>query len=218
MSELYDPLPVAWGLAVPEPICEALLDLGLACNDAALLLDTAQLEHRRSLNGASLAEACGRKAHHRGYLANQLLECTLTYTDQLTAAYTAVACTLAAYAAAVAVALIHGEELPVPDLEPMRPSQVLALPDVYLPLVQMHVDTRRDHALVAHNTDLIGHHGRVHEIVDAITRSDPVDAYDEPSRLANRPVRSVEQHLILARALHCYGSGCAWAVALSTRV
>ena len=218
MSELYDPLPVAWGLAVPEPICVALLDLGLACNDAALILATAQLEHRRSLNGTSLAEACGKRAHHRGYLANQLLECTLTYTDQLTAAYTAVACTLAAYAAAVALALIRGEELPVPAAEPMRPSQVLARPDVYLPLVQMRVDPLQDYALVAHNTDLIGHHGRVREIVEVIARSHPIDAYDEPSRLANRPVRSVEQHLILARALHCYGSGCAWAVALSTRV
>src|SRR5204863_343616 len=39
MSDTYDLFPVAWGLAVPRRVCDALVDMGTACNDAALTLD-----------------------------------------------------------------------------------------------------------------------------------------------------------------------------------
>ena len=217
MSIVFDLLPVAWGLAIPRPISDSLLDMELACNDATLLVDVAQLEHRRSLNGAGLAEASGSTARYRGHLASQVLECTLTYIDQLAAAYTAAACTLATYASAVAVALRLGQELPVPDPEPVLPSRVLAEPERHVPLVQLGAAVREDDAVIAHDAELVGHHGDVLEKIATAVRFQPPHAYDEPSRLASRPLPVFELQLGLARALHCYGANCAWALALATR-
>src|SRR5213080_1233894 len=65
MSDTYDLLPVGWDLAVPRRVRDALVDMGTACNDAALTLEGAYVEHRRAIHLADGAEACGEYAPHR---------------------------------------------------------------------------------------------------------------------------------------------------------
>jgi hypothetical protein len=196
-----------------------LLDMGVACNDAALALKAAYVEHVRSINSAAWAEACGDRARHRGHFAGFWLECTVSYTDQLTAAYTTIASTFVAYATAVATALAAGAHLPTAHPDPIRPSRILCEPDIYLPLVQMPAKTNDDnHPLARHNDELAAHHRTLIGLVDSTVRSHPVDLYDDPSRLATRAVRSAELQRNLANSLHAYAAMCTWAVGLATRV
>jgi hypothetical protein len=218
MCETYDLLPVAWGLAVPRQVCDVLVDMGTACNEAALTLDGARVEHRRSINLADGAEACGEYAPFRRHFARRWFDCTLSYTDQLTAVYTMIAATFATYASAVALAVAAGREMPAPEAEPIAPSRLLGEPERYLPRVQMPVSAHRDDApLVEHNDDLAARHRRLFEVVDTTLRSYPVHVYDDPGQLANRPARSIELHRHLAYALHGYAATCTWAVGLKTR-
>jgi hypothetical protein len=218
MSDTYDLLPVAWGLAVPRRVCDALVDMGTACNDAVLTLDGAYVEHRRAIHLADGAEACGEYAPSRRHFARRWFDCTLSYTDQLTAVYTMTAGSFARYATAVAVAIAGGREPPAPDPEPIAPSRLLGNPDMYLPLVQMPIGRRRgDAPLVEHNADLAQQHRGLVEVLDTTLRCHPIDVYDDPSKLANRPARSIDLHRHLARALHGYAATCVWAVGLKTR-
>lgn len=218
VTDTFDLLPVGWGLSVPQRIADALVDMGTACNEAAIALDGAYLERRRSLNASQSADACGGKARYREYFARQWSDCTLSYTDQLTAVYTAAAGTFAAYAAAVGMALTTGSELPSADPEPLRPSRLLGEPEVYLPLVQLPVNALPDgERLVAHNNDLASKHRYLVDTMRITLRSQPVDVYDDPARLAVRSVQSIELHLSLAHALHGYAATCAWGVGLVTR-
>jgi hypothetical protein len=218
VSDTYDLLPVAWGLAVPQRVCDVLVDMGSACNEAALTLDEGYVEHRRAINLADGAEACGEYAPFRRHFARRWFDCTLSYTDQLTAVYTMVAGTFAAYAVAVAVAVADGADIPAPGTEPTAPSRLLGEPDLLIPLVQMPVGTHWDDApLVEHNADLAARHRTLVEIVSTTLLSYPVDVYDDPGRLANRPARSVELRRHLAHALHGYAATCAWAIGMKTR-
>src|SRR5689334_13618133 len=112
MSETHELLPVGWGLALPRPVRDVLLDLGIAFNEAALALDQGYLLHRTSLAVCDAAEAFGEPARYRRECGRQWVDCTVNYTDQLTAMYTSIAGIFGAYAARLARTCAEGGALP----------------------------------------------------------------------------------------------------------
>jgi hypothetical protein len=217
MSDTHDLLPIAWGLDVPAPVSETLVDLGIACNEAALALDQAHLHHRSAISACDAAEADGPTAQHRWQFARDWCDCAVSYTDQLTAVYTRTAAVFAAYAVRVVGAFAKDGEFPSVDPHPIQPSHVLSALDEHLPLVQMPVLATAPVSIAEHNTELATQHQGLTVVVDLTVMSHPVDVYDDPSRLALRPADSVRLGGNLAHALHGYAAACAWAVGLATR-
>lgn len=217
MSDTHDLLPIDWGLAVPTPVSETLVDLGIACNEAALALDQGHLQHRYAISACNAAEVYGRAARHRWQFARAWCDCTMSYTDQLTGVYTRAAAVFGAYAVRVLAGLADDGELPSCDPRPVLPSHVLSALDDHLPLVQMPMPPGSNQPITEHNAELASQHQDLTAVVDLTVRSHPVDIYDHPSRLANRPADSVRLGSNLAHALHGYAAACAWAVGLATR-
>jgi hypothetical protein len=217
MSDTHDLLPIDWGLTVPPPVSETLVDLGIACNEAALALDQAHLQHRCAISACNAAEVYGRAARHRWQFARAWCDCTMSYTDQLTGVYTRAAAVFAAYAVRVVAGLADDGEFPSCDPRPVLPSDVLYALDDHLPLVQIPVLAEAGQPIAEHNRELAIQHQDLTVAVDLTVRSHSVDIYDEPSRLANRPADSVRLGSNLAHALHGYAAACAWAVGLATR-
>ena len=217
MSETHDLLPVGWGLTVPRPVSETLVDLGIACNEAALALDQAQLQHRYAISATDAAEAYGPTARHRWQFARDWCDCTLSYTDQLTAVYTRTAAVFGAYAVRVVAAFAQGGQFPAAEPPKVQPSHVLSALEDHLPLVQMPALPEGALPVTEHNAELATQHQDLRLAVVLTNRSHPPDIYDDPSRLANRPGDSVRLGGQLAQALHGYAAACVWAVGLATR-
>jgi hypothetical protein len=217
MSETHDLLPVGWGLTVPPPISETLVDLGIACNEASLALDQAHLQHRAAISACDAAEACGPTAAHRWQFARDWCDCAVSYTDQLTAVYTRTAAVFAAFAVRVASAFSEDGQFPPANPQPIQPSHVLSALVDHVPLVQLPVIPDATVPIHEHNTELATQHQDLTVVVDLTVRSHPADIYDDPSRLAHRPADSIRLGGDLAHALHGYGAACAWAVGLATR-
>jgi len=222
MSETHDLLPIGWDLDVPDGVRATLLDLGIACNEAALALNQAHLLYRWSVHGceaAEAAEAYGEVSNHRRQYARQWFDCTISYVDQLTAVYTATAATFAGYAARLGATLAARGRLPaeLPDPAPIRPSHVLGEPDTHVPLVQLRPAGTGGGPIVTHNAELVAQHERVMEMVDVAVESHPIHVYDDPARVADRPAESVGLSVDLADALHGYAAACVWGIGLATR-
>jgi hypothetical protein len=198
-------------------VSETLVDLGVACNEAALALDQAQLQHRYAISACDAAEADGTTARHRWQFARDWCDCVMSYADQLTAVYTRTAATFAVYAVRVVQAFAKNGGFPSADPDPIQPSDVLCALDDHVPLVQMPVVPQAARPIAEHNTELATQHEGLTVVVDLTTKSHPTDIYDDPARLANRPVDSVRLGVDLAHALHGYAAACAWAVGLATR-
>jgi hypothetical protein len=222
MSETHDLLPIGWGLDVPDGVRGILLDLGIACNEAALAVNQAHLLYRCSVHGcetAEAAEACGEAARHRRQYARQWFDCTVSYVDQLTAVYTTTAAKFAGYAARLGTVLAARGRFPAvpPDPAPIRPSHVLGAPDSLVPLVQLPAGRAGGGRIVTHNGELAAQHRRVLEMIDVTVGSHPIDVYDDPARVANRPAETVGLGVDLADALHGYAAACVWGIGLATR-
>ncbi len=217
MLETHDLLPVTWHLAVPEPVCRRLLDMGIACNKAALAFDQAYLQHRYSVDEFDSATACADGARHRAEFARQWFDCTVSYTDQLAAVYTVTASIFAGYATEIAAEYASEGRIPLSEPALLPPSVVLREPDTYLPLVQMPAGAHAPQPIAEHNTELATSHRGLMDVIELTLRSHPVDVYDVPSRLANRPPMSLGLNVDLACCLHSYAANCAWAVGLATR-
>src|SRR6266516_3532956 len=129
MIHTYDLLPVSWGLEMPRPVCTALVDMGIACNEAALALYDAHLEQRRALGLLHGIDACADIAPLRRHFGRLWFDAALSYSDQLTGVYTLLAGTFADYAARVAAAVAAGGNLPTPDPRPVAPSLLLGAPE-----------------------------------------------------------------------------------------
>jgi hypothetical protein len=222
MSETHDLLPIGWDLDVPDGVRATLLDLGIACNEAALALNQAYLLYRWSVHGceaAEAAEACGEVTNHRRQYARQWFDCTVSYVDQLTAVYTATAATFAGYAARLGATLAARGRLPaeLPGPVPVLPSHVLGEPDTHVPLVQLRPAGTGGSSIITHNAELAAQRRRVMEMIGVAVESHPIHVYDDPARVADRPAESVGLSVDLADALHGYAAACVWGIGLATR-
>jgi len=214
MTHTYELLPAAWSRAMPTGLGSNLLDMGVSCNEAALALNCALMERRRSVHVCEVMEAAGTRGERLRF-GRTWCDATLSYTDQLTALYTCVAATYASYSATVAVAVIAGR--PAPDEpEPVRPSLLLLEPQRYLPLVRL-AEPSADPATLDHNDSVARQHEELTKAVTDTVRHLPLDAYDDPGALAAWSSRAINVDVRLARSLHGYGAVCAWAIGLVSR-
>ncbi|MCU7729574.1 hypothetical protein ODJ79_38150 [Actinoplanes sp. KI2] len=217
MLEIHDLLPVSWQLAVPEAVRGRLLDMGTACNRAALAADQAYLQQRYAAAEIDSAAACADGGWYRTGLAHQLLDCAVSFGEQITAVYTVTAATFVAYATLITA--IYAAWGYVPPSEPAvtLPSRLLRAPAAHLPLVQMPVGAGTRQAVVDHNDELAAAHRRLMHAIERTARSHPLDVYDHPSRVAGRPALSVGLSVDLACGMHAYAANCVWALGLATR-
>jgi hypothetical protein len=217
MLETHDLLPVSWQLMVPREVSSRLVDLGTACNRAALAVEQACLHQRYAAEEIDSASASRESAPYRTEFARQWSDCAVSYTDQLTSVYTVTAATFVAYAAPIAADYAARRTFALTEPRLTLPSHLLGAPDTCIPLVQMPARCGPRHAVAKHNTELAASHHGLMGLVEHTVRSHPLDAYDVPSRAANRPAMSVDLGVDLARGMHAYAANCTWALGLVTR-
>jgi hypothetical protein len=218
----YELLPVAGDLDLPAPVSAALIDLGIACNDAAAACDLAMHLQRTAITAGEAAIVGTTSGGFRQHAATLAVGCALSYGEQLTSTYAMLAATYAVAAAEVASRAAAGQTPHPPQPALVAPSRVLADPQRQVPQVTLPVGLPPDPTIVDHNRQLAAAHRRLAEVIATVRDSSAqdsstLDAYDAPHRVAARPDGAIDLSGELPDALHAYAAACCWAIGLARR-
>jgi hypothetical protein len=208
--ELMDP-----DTGLPEPVRQALNEHGRACNLAAIAVNQAfafliQYTTAREMRAADEPDdqrvpSASPSAHA------QVITDLETIGDSLYAqtlvALTRAAASYAVYASQVAVAVAAGQPLPLPGTQPIKPSDLVAALDHYLPAVQFS-SLAQDPRLAEQNDAIRTAHETLRQIVAQQLWGHDAQAYDDPSAVkADADIAGT-----FPEALHHYAAAMVWAV------
>jgi hypothetical protein len=147
MREPAGVLPAMCAEALPSSIARTLTGLGVAANDLSLALSEARLQQSRAamqLHRASdLEDVLGKEPAEYQPLGSWF-EAARNYSEQLVAIYAQLAGAYAAYAVEVFSALQGRRSLTELAVPRIVPSDLLTMPQILLPLVQLKVNDDDD--------------------------------------------------------------------------
>lgn len=212
MSHSFDLLPTDRQVGLPRHVTDDLVELGTACNDAALLVSEAELLAQR----ASAAEERHGSAVAED-VATAWVRATISYSEQLIVTYTGVAARYAAFAAAVAAAVADGSELVDLRRADVVPSAVVRSAAALVPLVRVGAGGSGNIA-AEHDRELVTSHRHLLEVAAHTCSSHPPELFDGQLSVASRPRGAIDIGGELATALHRYAAACVWSLGLHPRL
>lgn len=205
-----------WGGGLVHGLCEDLVDLADAANEAALLVSESLVLVQRA---ALVAGACAEHPVHRlpaprCRLAEDWFAATVSYQDQLIVAYVRAGTQFAAACAAAAAALLADRPVDVEAVNaPALPSMLLRKPHSVVPPVEFGATEGDPELAAAHQSVL--------DAVETITTCGHYhpEVFDDPRLLDERHGGPIEvDGLALGQALHRYAAACLSTVAVLTAV
>jgi hypothetical protein len=167
------------GLHLPLPVRVALLDLGVACNEAEGLMDMAAAMDRSAVTRHAQMQAHQESAYSEAVANDISTIVCLTHTQAIALAARATTA-YAVYATRVSLAYTRGAELPLPDPAPVLPSKMAADVTNFLPPVQFATVNRDDEsALRMCNTDIETHREILMNVLLGQLKRTDLTNYDE---------------------------------------
>ncbi|MGI5214912.1 hypothetical protein [Plantactinospora sp. CA-290183] len=196
----HELIPMHASLSLPNLVIDRLADLGIACNSVVDAIRFANLGERRAQGLIDLAESDRRNMTSTLGAAHELAISELAHMDHLFFRYAKYAGMYATYAVRVAAAVAAGRLPPDSDVMPVRPSDVIREPQVYVPLVRL-----------GQEGTLVATHAAVMETLLGMTGETARFYRDDRARWP-RPAGSVEVNHSFPKALHAYAAALAFAV------
>jgi hypothetical protein len=167
------------GLRLPLTVRDALLDLGVACNDAEGLMDIAAAMDRSAVTRHAHMQA-HQETGHALTVADDISTIICLLHTQAIALTTRAATAYAVYATRVSIASARGAELPLPDPEPVLPSKMAADVTSFLPPVRFTTADREDEsALRVCNNDIESHRENLMNVILGQLKGTDLTNYDE---------------------------------------
>jgi hypothetical protein len=204
---------------LPEPVRQALNERGRACNLAAIAVNQAfavvmQYTTAREMRAADEPDDQRSQSVRPSPQAQVIADLEMiadSFYAQTLVALTRAAASYAIYASQVAVAVVAGQSLPLPGTEQIRPSDLIAALDHFLPLVQFSSAADDSH-LAEQNDKVRTAHEALRQIVSQQLWGHDAQAYDDPSAAragAGEPYGIADT---FPEALHEYAAAVAWAL------
>lgn len=212
---------------LPARLAETLTGLGTAANELSLAVAEARLhQHRTRL---ALAHVSERENHP--YLPpeySMIAEwrtAAREHAERLLAIYTHIAATYAAHTIDAFTLLARGDEPHQWQSGTIVPSDILTMPDQFIPLVQLPDDTGtpsdRPHIP---STNAYQRQAHTHAVRAATrhTHREPATLFDQPEQLADRQINDHDEHGgelddELPSAIHEYAAAAIYAFNILTR-
>lgn len=202
---------------LPAQAGRRLVGLGMACNQVAFALTHARLEEQRAVDAVCWVferEENGEHVPEEWVIGDWHSE-ERDHAERLAAVY---ACAVASYtgqAVETLSALIARREVPTEPVH-ARPSDILTLPDIALPLLQLPTaepEPERERSRIRLNQHLAASHRKVLQAMSAVLRKVPAAAFDDTHAMENRePLDDFEDDFPVA--LHSYAAACVSAIEL----
>jgi hypothetical protein len=210
----WDVLPADRGHNLPAAVRETLVDMGNASNLIALALNHANVIEAQALAAADAANA--QQHSSVASASDGIAECAMSFIDQLIVVYAKTTTTYAVYVTRVAADLAAGREPAAPDSRVVLPSQVLSDFDGFLPVAQVSGTHLAQSIVDDHNAQVTAARQGLENLAKNQLFDSPVDQYDDPAAVAQRPRGSFDLITGFPADLHAYAATLMWAIAVVT--
>lgn len=215
-ANLQSLLPPDAGMRLPEPVQEALTELGAACNEAACAVNHAFAFVLQATNNREVV-ASRPAARFRSTVARDLERVADTYYEQTLVTLARAATTYAVYASRVSAAITAGNTPPPPATDTLRPSDLIAALGLYLPPIRFTNVDGDPRVVDEQNTLIETEYRALTQIITEQLKGHNAAAYDNLSAVA-----AGEAHLeispIFPEALHVYAAKLTWAIGILTGI
>ena len=206
------------GLRLPADVRASLLEMGTACNQAAVHLHQAltftlqveaALETQRSdLRSGPLIQQVTNDLQR---LADQHFEQAIIVLARASTAY-------AVYASQVAVAVAAGEPPPMPGSQRISPSDVITATSFYLPDVRFAEGDADSQVVSEQNTMMAQTRQHLVDLVTNQMQTTPSAMYDDFATVAVGNVGGESRLVEFPEAMHTYASVLVWALSVFSGV
>ncbi|WP_436528218.1 hypothetical protein [Actinoplanes sp. HUAS TT8] len=212
------------GNGLSEPIRQALNEAAMACNTAAIAVNHAfgfQVQYtteRDALSTVNLGEHApeSQQPSPRARVVDDLERIAGSFYDQTLVALTRAAAHYAGYASQVATELLAGRAAPLPEQQPVRPSDVITALDLCLPKIEF--DTPDDPALAEKNAEVLAAHHQLWQVVSLQLRGENPLAYDDPAAVRAGAADPTGISETFPNALHQYAATLTFAISVLTEI
>ncbi|UQU67347.1 hypothetical protein COUCH_14235 [Couchioplanes caeruleus] len=206
------------GLRLPADVRASLLEMGTACNQAAVHLHqaltfTLQVEsaletQRTSLgSGPLMCQVTGDLQ----VLADQHFEQAIIVLARASTAY-------AVYASQVAAAVAADEPAPLPGSERISPSDVITAAALYLPDIRFAEDVAESRVVAEQNAMVTQTRQHLLDLITNQMQGTPSASYDDIATVAAGNDGGESRLVAFPDALHTYASVLVWALGVFSGV
>ncbi|MBG0567545.1 hypothetical protein [Actinoplanes aureus] len=209
---------------LPRAVRLALNDFGAACNHAAVAVTHAfafqmQYTNDRETRIAPEPEEQTTGPEKMSAAARVVMDLELiadSFHAQTVVALARAAALYAVYASQVATAVLAGRTAPLPDPAPVKPSDLIAALDLYLPQIQF--PAHNDPRMTDCNADVLSAHTALRNVISGQLWGENALAYDDPAVVRAGGDEPWGTSATFADALHSYGAALTWALGTFTRI
>jgi hypothetical protein len=206
------------GLRLPADVRASLLEMGTACNQAAVHLHQAltftlqvesALETQRTGLGSGplMCQVTGDLQ----VLADQHFEQAIIVLARASTAY-------AVYASQVAAAVAAGEPAPLPGSERISPSDVITAAALYLPDIRFAEDVAESRVVAEQNAMVTQTRQHLLDLITNQMQGTPSASYDDIATVAAGNDGGESRLVAFPDALHTYASVLVWALGVFSGV
>jgi hypothetical protein len=199
------------GLRLPADVRASLLEMGTACNQAAVHLHQAltftlqvesalQTQRTNPQSGPLMCQVTGDLQ----VLADQHFEQAIIVLARASTVY-------AVYASQVAAAVAAGEPTPLPGSERISPSDIITAAGLYLPDVRFAEDAAESRVVAEQNTMVAQTRQHLLDLITNQMQGTPSESYDDIATVAAGNDGGESRLVAFPDALHTYASVLVWA-------
>jgi hypothetical protein len=206
------------GLRLPADVRASLLEMGAACNQAAVHLHQAltftlqvesalEIQRTDPRSGPLMCQVTGDLQ----LLADQHFEQAIIVLARASTVY-------AVYASQVAAAVAAGEPTPLPGSERISPSDVITAAGLYLPEVRFADDVAESQVVAEQNAMMAQTRRHLLDLITNQMQGTPSASYDDIATVAAGNDGGESRLVAFPDALHTYASVLVWALGVISGV
>lgn len=201
------------GARLPHAVREALIDIGIVCNDTALALNAAHVELSRAHCARDVLHSGSTDFAWRTQQVDDMVKCAAAHRDRLAVILARSAAWYAVYASQVATQVTCGDPPTPPAETGVLPSELIDDAERFLPPVTFRV-TRA--SLTDQNNDVATARQVLFTVIDDHRRAGSAVRYDDPFAAEQNARRFPGEATEFPDALLDYASTLTWALGVYT--
>lgn len=207
------------GTDLPPAVRQALIDMGIACNDAAVAVNQAYALQLQTLAAMEAHQARQQQQHSlTTFVAEDLVRSADNFHAQLVVVYARTTAIYAGYASQVATDVAGRKTPRIPGSEVIRPSDLVHALDIYLPQVRFTAEHGEQKVVDEQNADIAQTRKTLVDLVTHQLQGEAMSSYDDPADVTWGSSGSPELLVGFPEALHVYAATLVWAFSVFTGI
>ncbi|MCM4083915.1 hypothetical protein [Paractinoplanes hotanensis] len=206
------------GIRLPTEVRASLLEMGTACNQAAVHLHQALTFTLQVESALETQRTDPRSSPLMWQVTGDLQVVADQYFEQAIIVLARASTVYAVYASQVAAAVASGESTPLPGSERISPSDVITAAGLYLPSVRFNEDDAEQQVVAEQNKTMTQTRQHLLDLITNQMQGTPSSSYDDIATVAAGNDGGESRLVAFPNALHTYASVLVWALGVFSGV